>query len=473
MAEYNAPGSIKIETIEFTNYKGDKLDLTALTQEFNIFESMSKPFITASIILSDAVALQTQFPIIGQETVTIKFKTPGNAFLKNVDLTFRVIAIKEYSRAKARQVGYVLNLVSPYIIKDSNTKIRKAYTNVEVSSMVDDVVKSFLGGELQTLEATEGQRTIILPNVSPSYALNYLCRQAKSPIYQSSAYFFYQNADGLHFRTSDDIINPAKKKNRLDGSSLDKYFASEVDTSRGTTPRDRVTSGGSRGQSTKPYDFLQIRSFHFHNLGNYYSGFKTGFLENKISFFDPVTSFYEEKSYKYMENQNIFQKTTQSSSADFLTSTNDYIKNGEGFLLFEPTNHLQMNGTPNDQSFEMLNNKIGSKSIFDNLNATVEIAGDSEKRCGEVIDLEFPEYGALKEIEGKINKFISGEYIILSLRHIYNSSGYRVVMNVAKNAYERRIEDSTITSKSINDEIKKQAENTNITNVDIVNREKI
>jgi hypothetical protein len=175
-------------------------------------------------------------------------------------------------------------------------------------------------------------------------------------------------------------------------------------------------------------------------MGNYYAGMRMGYVENKINFIDPATSFYEEKVYKYNENDNVFKKTSENRAAAFLTDSNDYIKSGDSFTLIEPTNHTQQNTYQPDQSFEILQNKIGSKFIFENVNATITIPGDSEKRCGQVVDLQFPEYGGTDKVEQEINKFISGEYLVLSVRHIYNSNGYDTVMNVSKNAYEQPIE---------------------------------
>lgn len=456
---YSGPGGIQFESLLLINHDQSKtINILPIVYEMNIFESINRPFVTASFIIDDALSLHTQFPIIGQEQIYVKFKTPGSAFLKSIELMLRVVSIQDYKREKIRESSYIINCVSPAMIKDMNTKIRKAYQNMRLSDMASSVLIDYLGGEFIKVDPSIGERTIIVPNMSPSNAIKMFARLAKSEKYESSPYYFYQTCDGFYFRTSNDIIDPVNKTKYSDGSSIDKYYGMDFDFPKGVSPRDvaMVTGGGYSGggafRSTKPYEFLKIKSFNFHNMGNYADGFKMGYLENRIAFIDPVTSFYQEKQYDYIRDNDSFKKTSQSQASMFLTRNNDYIKDGEGFVLFEPTNHTQVNTYGNDQRYEVLNQKIGVKNLFNNINATVTIPGDSEKRAGDVVDLEFPEYGATDDVEGELNKFISGEYIILAIRHVYNINGYETVMDVSKNAYEQSIESVNARSTSTYDE---------------------
>lgn len=52
-----------------------------------------------------------------------------------------------------------------------------------------------------------------------------------------------------------------------------------------------------------------------------------------------------------------------------------------------------------------------------------------------------PEFSSLEDDKKKLNRFISGDYFITSVRHIYNhNSGYRTVMECAKTCYENPID---------------------------------
>jgi hypothetical protein len=439
---YSGPGGIQFETATLANWDRSKLlDIRPIIIEFNIHESLRKPFVTASFVISDALALTTSFPIVGQETLELKFKTPGNSFLKPVEVTFRVISIKEFKRSEIREVAYILNCVTAPMITDMNTRVRKAYKEQSIDEMVNDIMVNFLGDQFEQIDPTDGNRTFVIPNMSPSNAINFLARKAKSATYQSSPYFFYQTCDGFFFRTSNDMISPKARK----GLAIDKYFGADFQFSKGVSPRDSSTTGGGGAarQSSKPYEFLKIRDFNFHNMANLYASLLAGALENKVNFYDPIMDFYEEKTYNYLKDNDSFLKTTSGTQGLFLTDTNDYIKGGDSFTLFEPTNHTQQNEYSPDKDYDILNKKIGAQNIFENLMATVVIPGDTEKRTGQLVNLAFPEYGATEDVIGKLNKFASGEFLIVSLQHKYNAQGYFTMMTVSKNSYEQDIHDNT------------------------------
>ena len=438
------PGSIQFTDVVITNLKGEKVSILPLILELNVYESFRQPFVTADITLQDSLSLIPTFPIVGQEMVHIEFKTPTNAFLKKISLDLRIISVKEMSRVNARTSGYILKCVSVPMIRDINTKIRKAYSNMLISDMVKKISEEFLGvtsDMMVFVEETDGDRTFVIPNKSPTAAIEFLSREAKSTLSTSSNYIFYQNCDGFFFQTTDEMIDPKTPgRNRLKGKSIDKYYGDEFGYTKVVSQKELIRGSVRGGSSTKPAAFTRIKEFHYDNVSDYYKGALSGFVENSARFLDPLTSYYKETPYIYTKDHTSFRKTSQSQANLFLTESNDYAKNGESYITFQPTNFQQNNDIPVDQKMEFLHYKIGAANIFENLIASVTIPGDSEKRIGEVIDLEIPEYGATDDIEPKINKFLSGEYLILAVRHSYTMSGYDTIMTVAKNAYEKSIE---------------------------------
>ena len=450
------PGSIIIESAKITNFDGSKsYDLKFIIVEFSIFESLNKPYLTANFVINDAGALTTQLPLIGQETITIKFKTPESSFTRTVEKEFKVIAVTDYSRISPDNASYTLQCASSAFIKDLNTKIRKAYQNMTISDMVKTIAKDYLGiDEMKTLEETEGERTIVIPSMTPANALNFLCREAKSSENKSSVFHFYENIDGFHFQTTDKMIKD--DANRYTEGSIttsiinttDYYYATDYDFNRKSYNEVNTILGLSIGDSNtqsmrKPYEFKILREYSFKNIGNGVGGMKTGAFENTVAFFDPITDFYEEKTYKYMDESGIFSLTSASSEGHMLTSDNEYIKDGKGFVIFEPTNHIQQNEYKSDTKYETMNYKIGAKAIYDNVVANITIPGDSDKSVGQLINLKFPEFGANDDVEGQINKYVSGQYIIQTVRHFYSSTGgYYTIMTVAKNAFENSVSSS-------------------------------
>jgi hypothetical protein len=69
----------------------------------------------------------------------------------------------------------------------------------------------------------------------------------------------------------------------------------------------------------------------------------------------------------------------------------------------------------------------------------VTIPGDSDKRAGDRINLQFPSYGATDDVKDLPNKFVSGRYLVTATRHAYTASGYKTAMMCVKNAFEEEI----------------------------------
>lgn len=444
MSDEVVPGSIKFDAFNLTNFDQSlTLNIYGSVIEMNIYESVNQPFVTADVFVDDSLSLPTQFPIVGQEILQITFKTPHPSFIKNVSMVFNVVGIKDMTRDKARNAKYVLKCVAPQEIKDWNTRVRKSYREQPIQEIVPQLAKDFLGiEEMKTVGETDGNRTIVIPNLHPSEAMKFLAREAKSATYKPSNFYFFQNCDGFHFQTLDSMIQrkgPAMTDVRRSGSSVDKYFGSEFNFKHGS-PAESTSVGGGRGQSsTKPYDWLRLQNIDFLNIGDYEVAVKSGALENKVRVIDPVMSLYEETGWSYFKNYSEFTKTTQSSANPILTESNPYISGGDTNIQYFQTNKGQTNDYSPEQKHEMLGGKIATSALLNNILVNISIPGDSEKRVGQVIDLQIPEYGATDDIETQINKHFSGEYLILSLRHIWNHGGYSTVMLCGKNAYEKAI----------------------------------
>ena len=452
-------GSIKIEKLELLNYKKDvpPLNILSLVQEFNIYESLHKSFITANFVISDALALTTQFPIVGQELIRIKFKTPHPGFLKDVDLILHVVGISTFKTTNLRSGFYVLKCCSPEMVKNWNTKIRKAYREITINEMAKLLFDEFLktkvqfnddSQEFEMLEVseTEGPRTIVIPNMHPSKAMNLLQREAKSVEYPASNFNFYQNSDGFYFKTLEEMIDPNVRTSRFDGKSLDKYFATEMDLRKGSSPIENATigeggrTGGGSQQSAKPYEFLKILDFSFDTMFDYEKTLKMGGLENTSRFIDPITSLYQETKFDYLQDIDLLKKTSEERPFPFLTQEQEYTSQGLSRIQYFMTNFQQTNDYSPEQKHEMLHVKTASFALLNNIIVNISIPGNSEARIGDVLNLAFPEFGAQDEVIGKLNKFISGEYLIISLRHMYNGASYSTFLTCLKNCYEGRIE---------------------------------
>lgn len=431
-----AAGSIKLEKIEMVSeITNETVDLRSIVTEFSIYESLDKSFLTANLLIEDALSLFTTFPIVGREIVTIKFKTPHQSILKEINVKFRVTRIADMIKTGHRSATYTLVLASEELITNENTKISKSYRG-QIDTAVNDIVTNILKSQKNLeITATDGDRVMVIPNMHPARALKFLAKEAYSSIYTPSNFVFYESCDGFHFKTIEEMIKD--KGTGITGRSgrpRDTYYASDKDT---PTP----SSAGGRGiGNSKPFELQKITDIKFLNVFAHDKMLAAGGYENRIMHINPMISLYETSTYDYFNNFGDLAHTTISTAGKFLTPNSGIIKGtGQAFENYYVTNK----GTqtePQEQKHEFLHLMVASQALLNGVLLKITIPGDTDRRVGDTIRIEIPEMGGTDDILGKRNKFLSGEYLITAIRHMYNGGGYNCVMHVSKNCYERDID---------------------------------
>ncbi len=445
MAEQKFPaGSIFIDSITIqSDLGGDPFDLKAVIQEFSIYESLSSPFLTGDLVIADALSLTTILPIVGQETIHIKFKTPHDSVLKEIDVTFRIMSVENMHRMKPRMAGYIIHLASAEYFVNLQTRIEQSYRQKTTSEMVQDIHKSHLQSQ-KTLTAseTEGQRTIVIPSMKPTRAIDFLIRESMSASFKSSNFVYFENCDGFQYVTIDELISKRR-------TVIDKYWATIKDWERPeSSPRDDAGTGAGGGakQSTKPYEMLKFDHFEFIQLFNADRVGVKGGWENTSFYIDPIYSEYTSFSYDYITNYSDLKHTSESAGK-FISPDNTFVSSKSSNQSMFMTNKSG-SGVDKDQKPDYFHIMTGSMGLLDNVLVEITIPGDTERRAGDVVNLQFPEFGATDDIEGKINRYVSGRYLVIGIRHIYNGSGYACVMQCAKNCYDQDLLPSNPTENA-------------------------
>ena len=347
-------GSIAILQCDIISHSGARIDFRGLIREFSVFDNIQKPFVTASFLIADAVSLLTVLPIVGSETIEIEFKTPHEAFDKSIKMSFRVLGIENFSRINSRTSEYVLICASPQYVKNTTTSVKKSYGDIPITSMIEKLFTDYLKGdhehELEITEQSEGTRTIVIPNMPPSKAIRFLCKEAKSPNYLASNYAFWQSFEGFYLKTIEQLI-----ENKPDVK--DKYFTTDFNTfdddksaadltiaeigSQGLS-RD-VAANISQSQSKKPFEFLKIYDFNFVHLTQYDKITRLGGLEAELHLIDPVTMVHRVKNYNYFMDHDKFKRTVgYNSQKDMYGQVTAPSSSEHNYFLPENTDQLQL-----------------------------------------------------------------------------------------------------------------------------------
>ena len=69
-------GKLEIEELSLVNYNGEVLDLQTFIYGFDVYEDIMSQTMSATLYMNDGNALIERLPIIGDERVYMKFKSP-------------------------------------------------------------------------------------------------------------------------------------------------------------------------------------------------------------------------------------------------------------------------------------------------------------------------------------------------------------------------------------------------------------
>ena len=95
-SEVTSKPSEIILSVRLSNFRDEVRDITDLVFGFSIYEDLFSPTVSCELVVADAEGLNTTFPIVGDEHVTIIYKTRGTKVNKEQYLS--LIHISEPTR---------------------------------------------------------------------------------------------------------------------------------------------------------------------------------------------------------------------------------------------------------------------------------------------------------------------------------------------------------------------------------------
>ncbi len=454
MGEYRQPRDIEIVKFMLWNYDfSKKTDIRAITAEFAIFEDIQVNALQGTLVLYDAVDLIQEFPIIGEETIEIEFRVPGEK--TSIKGSFRIYKISNRQRGKT-DTGqlYVLYFVSNEYYKNLQVKVKKSFRDMPVSKMVEKVFENYLveksnisnvwsPKKLLTNEESATQQTIVIPNLNPFGAIKFLADRAESVDNKSSTYTFYEDHNGFHFTTFESFMEqePVHTYN---------YEPSNIDTKN---PNTVGTKDRRDAYTVSSFEIVKTFDVLTNMLGNMYSGevlthdiirkeYTTHSFDYKKDFEDKTSGM------KHLEKGN----KLVSDEADFTSS--------EGHKLFLPTELKQTENNYIKAKIEaerdvpaedkrvvihptyrerFLLKRNSFLSGMNNIVINITIPGDHELVPGNVVKFDMPSATSLEGVPMYDSKF-SGKYLITQLKHKFVQDTFITEMELIKDTYLNKAE---------------------------------
>lgn len=400
-----------------------KYSIKSIFSAFNIFEDLYSNFLTGSIVLTDAANIIGEFPIVGEESIEIIFRsvnTPVSIITK-----MRVTGISEITRIQDNVNVYTLDLISEAAIRSEKQKISRSFPKGNVHRIVKAICENYLGmtydidvkyirkGDYRiknksidrtyfSIESTSTNlEKYVSPFHSPMRIINTLCKRSFNQ--DGSLYFFYEDVDQFHFMSLEERLR--RQKDLTFPRFI--YYPSDA--------ASRVNSDTIGGQWSIVYDYRIKEKFNvFRNMSN-------GMYSSEITFVDPEKRivntnryYYQKDSSKYNHVPNRFLLT--SKQGDMLHNEFEAPRTVKGMMTFhigdEPSGDFTI------QKDQFIQRRMGMEAQMQGLVLEIEVPGDTSGRVslGQLIEFHLPTLDDKDQIVP--DPALSGRYLVTRIRHL-------------------------------------------------------
>ena len=428
-------GDVDIEEALLISPTGNITDLKrdVVMNEVNIFEDMFKSSITGNIIIIDVNNVVTKVPIVGQEYLTLKIRTPTLTIKRDmIDFTDNPFAVHKVTLRQEISSGgqvYQLKFVSQEAIKSSQRKISKSYydRNANIGAIVFDLLAQNKDG-IQTskevfIQPTLGRRPYVIPNINPFDIITKLSNEAVSKIgtgefsgNPSPHYLFFENKDGIHFRTLQSLYNKDVKET---------FHVGDIGF-------DERVIGGDKDSGKLIQNFRRILEYEIKTRKDLFVNSASGMLGGRTISHDIYKKNYTVTEYNYLDDDD-FEKygrisedeasafrvynTDRFLSQDFSKSITHLVpvsKTTTGLdANYTTSDNLDGSTDPSNLEENYLQRQSRMMELSNGVHIQATVNGRTNLTAGDMVFITVP------SIRGNDpdNPFYTGRYIVRALRH--------------------------------------------------------
>ena len=448
-------GDIQLEVLDLVTVSGLKIDLIASCLGITIYENIFSFVLTGTIALGDAFNLPSVGPILGQEYLYLKIKTPSFPdspttaidFTENVFLVHQISARKRLSNGVQ---GYTLEFVSQELAMHQRKKVTNSLTGTW-----SNLVHRMLTGEnhLNTkknilLEQTGGVKRFVAPNIRPLDVVKLGTRQAISEKGGEPTFLFYETFSGFNFR------------------SLASLYTEEPSFLFEALPHGTNYPLLGRGMNIIR-QMESILGYEIVNNNDALLGYTAGMYASKLIKHDIINKQYIERDYKYHNEfptePHIVSRNKKRVEHPFVSelyvdqhgSVSEHI--ARTFVMPETNSSLDSTKdgchvtTANTSPFSSYNPSSWiqrrNSQMLQLQNAfciILKVHGNTAIRVGDVVTVNIPNVQAstIKK-EEKYDKHYSGPFLIKKIRHDFSSKKHVMNMSLVKDSLEEPLPSPT------------------------------
>ena len=393
----NSEGKYTLLSATLSAPGGRVLDLQGQFVKCDIYESILSPTVIGVFQLYDSVGVFNSF-VFEEQELCLSWTT--NEKGKDIHYRFKILGgdPQAETTTQGQTAIYTLTGISAESynstkMKDFQEKLPAVTKKIEPYAIVTLILEQALKSEKpKYYEKTKGLHQFSLTKKTPFEAIEIARQEAISSSNQSSSYVFFENKDGYHFITVEELIKRGKKR------IGDKVFFN--------APVGGLDSGGSLWRNILAYKVIQ--------LGNQAALAATGAAKLIVNF-QNIRNKSEIITKEVALGDYEFEKLNKGTEA---MSTAAMEKNKD-----QPATVRQYIWDPStEENQDLMIDKVCALPVyvsqFLSVINHVTIYGDSEITAGDVITVHIDEpSGTTHAGQNEESSTISGNFLVAKVRH--------------------------------------------------------
>ena len=260
----------------------DRVDITALIIEIGFSEDINSPYLVGRLTFVDNSALATTLPIIGQESVEIKFIRAG----VEVEKTFSCTNVVNITKMVGEVAGIEMELESTKILTNSVSVFSKSYSGL-ASDIIQKIHTNYLGEAVDIQSPSSSAHNIVFPFGRPYPAI----RKILSSTFGSDGtpYYLFENlfGDGPILKSLGDMLIEETDEKLFE---LKKHLNYNKDT---------ITGQGSR---LSPDTIGALYGYSIEQNADTLALLTSGALANNTIRINPANKHYTENNFYYEDH---------------------------------------------------------------------------------------------------------------------------------------------------------------------------
>jgi len=408
----------QIVDLSIVTKTGKSIDVRNVYEEINIFDSIFTPYISGKLVLLDSVGILRNVIFDGSEVLNVTIGKDRDNIL--FSKSFRIYKLTDRRNINQTTESFVLHFISDEYINSSQIKVNQSYVGT-YTDIIGKMLGQYLSVKEMNVSQTIGIKKIVIPNMSPIDAAEWIAKRSVDKKNVPN-FLFFQNNIGYNFVSLSDIIKVPEI------ASLN-YKIKNVD--------DESTGAGQ--------EILGVMDMKVMSQYNFLDNTKSGVFAGSFIGFDPITRTYVTKNVSFLDHysrndhhdtipnvpvvENKQRKTNVEmySARKVLYSFETYRDQSQYIKRHSP-NSISTQDNKIDYLFER-------KAIFKNLlNKRIRLVLPGNFNITSGMNVFLNSIDRSNTSEDNRDRTIYGKHMVIASRHIIKHDRHEVVFEVVSDS---------------------------------------